>query len=102
MTPSGRSPSRSPLIGPAACDYAVGRIVSTYGSERLIVHDAREARVAFPIDHESCNWLDGIEAERVRVFQTRTIPTRSGPSAPSGQLSEPTLRVAIPRRRFSR
>jgi hypothetical protein len=52
------------------CDYAVRRIQGDDGPERLVPHDAAEARVAYRIDDGSRNWLDADEAEQLRALLT--------------------------------
>jgi hypothetical protein len=68
----------SRLIRPhgTACDYAVRRIVDTAGAERLIPHDAGEARVAFRIDTGSRGWLDTAEAQQLGALLAAYDPDR--------------------------
>jgi hypothetical protein len=68
----------SRLIRPhgAACDYAIRRLVDAAGSERLIPHDAGEARVAFRIDTRSRGWLDAGEAQQLGALVAAYDPER--------------------------
>jgi hypothetical protein len=72
----------SRLIRPHAtgCDYALRRIIDTDDRERLVSHDAEEARVAFRIDDRSRGWLDVGEAEQLRallaVYDHAAMPSR--------------------------
>jgi hypothetical protein len=63
-----------------ACDHAVRRLIDSAGSERLVPHDAGEARVAFRIDDGSRNWLDSSEAQKLNAllaaYRPDALPTR--------------------------
>lgn len=63
-----------------ACDYAVRHIVEENGTERMIPHDAAEARVAYRIDDGSRGWLDVVEAQQLgallSAYQPDQLPDR--------------------------
>jgi hypothetical protein len=63
-----------------ACDYAIRRIIDDHGEERLVPHDAAEARVAYRIEDGSCGWLDAGEAQQLQAllaaYQPGHLPTR--------------------------
>lgn len=72
----------SRLVRPHAsgCEYAVRRLIDSDGSERLVPHDAGEARVAFRIGDRSRNWLDHDEAQQLQAllaaYSPDALPTR--------------------------